>query len=67
MEGDTEAGYHSLRETVEKYLNHSGYSVINLTELFSGFMVRSKGPHTVPESSRQTFTMIEEENEEDYF
>lgn len=44
MEQHIESGYHTLRETVEKYLNHSGYSIINLTELFSGFMIRNKQP-----------------------
>ncbi|XP_060516543.1 DNA polymerase alpha catalytic subunit isoform X2 [Cylas formicarius] len=34
-------GYRLLRESVEKYLNHSGYSVINLSELL-GFLLGPK-------------------------
>ncbi|XP_057659152.1 DNA polymerase alpha catalytic subunit [Diorhabda carinulata] len=34
MEEEIEKGYFQLQEVVEKYLNHSGYSIINLTELF---------------------------------
>ncbi|XP_044750416.1 DNA polymerase alpha catalytic subunit [Coccinella septempunctata] len=43
-----ENGYHVLKETAEKYLNQSGYSVVNLTELFSGFMIRdSQQPNRI--------------------
>lgn len=41
MEQEVESGYHELCETVEKFLNHSGYAIINLTELFSGFMTKN--------------------------
>ncbi|CAH0558363.1 unnamed protein product [Brassicogethes aeneus] len=49
MEDQIERGYTALRETVEKYLNHSGYSVINLTELFSGIFVKNNHLNPVKE------------------
>lgn len=42
MEQEVESGFSALRETVNKYLNHSAYAVVNLTELFSGLMARNK-------------------------
>nr|XP_023025122.1 DNA polymerase alpha catalytic subunit [Leptinotarsa decemlineata] len=66
LDPDLESGYHSLRETVEKYLNHSGYSVINLTELFSGFLVRNKHPNTIEriDVSYEELENFDEEDEE---
>ncbi|KAL3282492.1 hypothetical protein HHI36_005675 [Cryptolaemus montrouzieri] len=62
MSDQIEEGYQSLREIVEKYLNHSAYSVVNLTELFSGFLIRdSQQPHMIFSSFQE---MDEEEDEE---
>ncbi|KAJ8980711.1 hypothetical protein NQ317_019205 [Molorchus minor] len=55
-----ESGYHALRETVEKYLNHSGYSVISLTELFFDFIIRNKHPELIENDIRQPSELIEE-------
>ncbi|KAJ8971883.1 hypothetical protein NQ314_000496 [Rhamnusium bicolor] len=49
------------RETVEKYLNHSGYSVINLTELFSGFLIRNRHPELIENDIKQPMEIIEED------
>lgn len=38
MEQELESGYHALRETVEKYLNHSSYAIISLGEIFSDLL-----------------------------
>lgn len=61
MEQEVESGYHALRETVEKFLNHSGYAIINLTELFSGFMARN----TFTNLNSFEENLIEEDDEEE--
>ncbi|KAJ8966095.1 hypothetical protein NQ317_008770 [Molorchus minor] len=66
LEQQVESGYHALRETVEKYLNHSGYSVISLTELFSGFMIRNKHPELIERDIRQPREFIEEDEDEEF-
>lgn len=42
MEQQVEAAYLILKGTVEKFLKHSGYSVINCAELFSFIKMRDK-------------------------
>ncbi|XP_018577548.1 DNA polymerase alpha catalytic subunit [Anoplophora glabripennis] len=67
LEQHVESGYHALRENVENYLNHSGYSVINLSELFSGFMIRNKQPGSMEKGVREEKEVdIEEVDEEKY-
>ncbi|KAF2880378.1 hypothetical protein ILUMI_25794 [Ignelater luminosus] len=39
LEANVEVGYHCLKEVVEKTLRHSGYAMINLTQLYSAFLV----------------------------
>ncbi|CAH1175786.1 unnamed protein product [Phaedon cochleariae] len=65
LESEVESGYHTLRETVEKYLNHSGFSIINLTELFSGFMIRNKNPSSLKSDLPNIETLVEEEIEDE--
>lgn len=57
-----ENGYRALKETAEKHLNRSGYSVVNLTELFSGFVVRGSEQ---PKSIINDFPDMTEEDEEE--
>lgn len=38
MDAKTEAGFNTLKEIAQKVLRHSGYAVISLDELFSGFV-----------------------------
>ncbi|KAF5306657.1 hypothetical protein FQA39_LY08846 [Lamprigera yunnana] len=40
LEAIIENGLHCLKETVENILQHSGYALINLSQLFSSFYVR---------------------------
>lgn len=47
MEQEVESGYNSLCETAEKYLNHSGYTIVELTELFSGLMAKNSFPDAI--------------------
>ncbi|XP_045472031.1 DNA polymerase alpha catalytic subunit [Harmonia axyridis] len=61
MDDMVENGYHVLKETAEKYLSQSGYSVVNLTDLFSGFMMRE---NQQPDSIINNFTDIVEDDEE---
>ncbi|KAK5645778.1 hypothetical protein RI129_004242 [Pyrocoelia pectoralis] len=42
LDGTIESGYHTLKETVEKVLKHSGYAMIDLTKLFSSIFVQDR-------------------------
>lgn len=42
MEYDVHEGYIKLEETVKGYLNHSGYSFVNMCELFSGLKMKKE-------------------------
>ncbi|VEN38662.1 unnamed protein product [Callosobruchus maculatus] len=62
LEYDVQEGYFTLMETVDEILNDSGYSVIDLTELFRGFEVTSK----IFENNKQkVLPTMDEYNEED--
>ncbi|CAH1980880.1 unnamed protein product [Acanthoscelides obtectus] len=60
LEYDVQEGYFTLMETVEEVLNDSGYSVINLSELFAGFEVASK---IFAQKKSQAVTTMETYNE----
>lgn len=51
MEQRVEMGYLVLKETVEKFLKHSAYSVINFAQLFSFIKVSGKN---IPEVEFQS-------------
>lgn len=67
MEQELESGYHALRETVEKYLNHSSYAIISLGEIFSDLLGTVKHTEVADiekvRSSIQEFDNDEEEEE----
>lgn len=66
MEQKVESGYHALRETVERYINKSGYSVVNLTELFSGiFKTKKNESNEIKSAHTTTFVALEVQDEEE--
>ncbi|KAF5303013.1 hypothetical protein FQR65_LT08342 [Abscondita terminalis] len=55
-----ESGYHSLKETVENVLRHSGYALINLSQLFNSFLIRDR------DAFRDEFLSVAQNYEEDF-
>ncbi|KAJ8955594.1 hypothetical protein NQ318_001424 [Aromia moschata] len=67
LEQQIESGYHALRETVEKYLNCSGYSVVNLTELFSGFLLKEKQAKLIEIETREPPDVCDDDDDVEEF
>ncbi|XP_050513707.1 DNA polymerase alpha catalytic subunit [Diabrotica virgifera virgifera] len=68
MEQEIESGYSSLQDVVEKYLNHSGYSIIDLTDLFSMLDPHKKRETTTIDVNRdvdEDVQYMDEDEEED--
>lgn len=66
MNQDVESGYYALRETVDKFLNHSGYAIVNLEELFLGLMTKNKFPDLSSAEVSEEFIVNEDEDEDEF-
>lgn len=64
IDSNVEAAFHSLCETAEKYLKSSSYSMINLSNLFSGFLIETKAAAR-PEIDTEDYIQFDSDDDVD--
>lgn len=63
MEQQVENGFNVLKETVSKFIKQSAYTIVNLTELFSGISKQKQVVHNV-EIKKEIADNTEEQEED---